>query len=257
MTVKRFVCVCLALLLSMALPLSAAAETRSPIAAFRFDPTNAVAEGGLKDNGYGDKDTGYLATEGEARLFASVDGVEMRKLEWTKDLYETNGEPAMQPAMTGGAKHPWGEGAYLEVRVSTKGCAGIDFSAQLGATKKGPRDFTLQYSVDGEDYTDVASYSLTTNKYMENAFAVRLPADADDRETLYIRIAVAGETLVGGGEGLVGTTSGEVAVNNIVVSASKESGMAGLSLPVWLAIGAAVLVPTATVAVLAVRRKKA
>lgn len=187
---------------------------------FSFDAANAVAEGGLKDNGYGDKDTGYLATKGEALLFASVDGIEMRKLEWTKDLYETSGEPAMQPAMTGGAKHPWGEGAYLEVQVSTEGRKNIVFSCELGATKKGPRNYTLQYSTDGETYADVATYSLTTNKYMEQAFdRVALPKEADNCKMLYIRIAVTGEELVGGGEGLVGTTSGETAINNIVITA--------------------------------------
>lgn len=258
MTLKRFGCLCLTVLVVLALPLSAVAETHPPLAQFRFDPTNAVAEGGLKDNGYGDKDTGYLATTGEALLFASVDGVELRKLEWSKDLYETSGEPTMQPVMTGGNKHPWGEGAYWEVQVSTKGVADIEFSFELGATNKGPRDYTLQYSVDGNTYTDVASYSLTTNKYM-HTFHAQLPAHADDRETLYIRVAVAGETLVGGGEGLVGTTSGETAVNNIVVSAAGEAGIRGegVGAAVWLTIAAAVIALAVTVSVLVLRRRKA
>ncbi len=189
-----------------------------PIAVFTFDNATAQAEINLADWSYGDKESGYFATEGEGKLFASVNGTDPRKLEWSKDDYSGTG---LQPVMTGGIKNPWAEGAYLEVRVSTVGAKAVTFSAEIGATKKGPRDYQLQYSVDGVSFTDVGEVvSLTNNKELQPIFTkVALPDDAAGLETLFIRVAVASDALVGGGNGLYGSTSGETAVNHVCVEA--------------------------------------
>lgn len=195
------------------------------IADFSYDNTDAVPEENIELKGYGDKDKGYNATQGDGDLYASVDGKEYRKLEWTKDGYSGVG---IQPAMTGGARHPWGEGAFLEVRLSTVGWYDLTFSAQLGATNKGPRDYQLKYSLDGKSYTNLGEvYSLSDNKVMERAFqAVPLPKEAENVEMLYIRIAVVGDETVGGMQGFIGTTSGEVAVNEVEVSGSYHRELA-------------------------------
>ena len=226
-------------------PVSAESAQEEILAAFSFDNTGAVAEDNIELLGYGDKDKGYNSTTGDAELYATVDGATWRKLEWTKDDYSGCG---MQPAMTGGNNHPWAEGAYLEVQVSTKGCKGISFSSKLGATNKAPRDYQLQYSTDGVTYQNVGEvYSLSDNKTMEQAFdRVSLPADADDQAMLYIRMAVVGETLVNGTTGLYGTTSGDVAVNDIVVYAQSGAGADGLPLGVWIALGGGTAVAIAT-----------
>ena len=186
------------------------------IAQFQYDNTKAVAEVGLKDNGYGDKDTGYVATSGEGLLFASVDGKGLRKLEWSKDDYDSNG---LQAVVTGGNYHPWDEGAYMEVQVSTVGLKSVGFEAILGGTNKGPRDFALQYSLDGETYTDTGDvYYITDNKRLEQAFDVTLPAETAGQETLYIRMKVASSATIGGEVSLYGHTGGEVAVHRITIT---------------------------------------
>ncbi len=256
---KKTAVICLAWLMLLGSVLTASASEKTEIlTGFVFNNTNAVAEGGLKDNGYGDKDTGYIATMGEGLLFASVDGKAYRKLEWTKDDYSGFG---LQPAMTGGNFHPWGEGAYFEVQVSTRGCKAVDFSAQIGATKKGPRDYQLQYSLDGVNFENVGEvYSLTDNKSMEQAFDhVVLPAEAGDRDKVYIRVAVVGEALVGGGTGLYGTTGGETAINNVYVTQSHHAQpSAGVPAVVWvlLIVGAVVVVAAAVIVVIVLRKKK-
>lgn len=188
------------------------------VAAFEFSNSEAVAELNLEQNGFGDKQNGYRASEGEGVIVASVNGTDARKLEWSKDDYSGEG---LQPVMTGGTKNPWGEGAYLEIRVSTVNAGRVAFSASIGATKKGPRDYQLQYSVDGETFTDIGeSVSLTANKQLQPLFkSVELPDDAAGQEMLYIRIAVASDTRVNGESGLYGSTGGETAVNHVRVAA--------------------------------------
>lgn len=208
-------CACACLCVLMLVPVQA--QEASIITSISFPNDSAVAEENLSVSGYGDKDSGYAASTVGGRLYASVSGTDLRKLEWSKGEYVGVG---MQPVMTGGTKNPWGSGAYLELRVSTRGYENITFSADIGATKKGPRDYKLQYSTDGVTFTDVAGcvFTVTANKTMYQAFEnAALPAAADNAEMLYIRIAVASNILVGGSAGLIGGTGGETAINNIEV----------------------------------------
>ncbi|MBQ3069218.1 MAG: hypothetical protein IJD01_04630 [Clostridia bacterium] len=187
------------------------------ITAIAFDNASAVAEENLSLSGYGDKESGYAASTVGGRLYASVSGTDLRKLEWSKGEYGAEG---LQPVMTGGTKNPWGSGAYLELRTSTAGYEDIAFSAQLGATNKGPCDYKLQYSVDGVTFRDVAGafFSVTTNKTLFQAFdKTALPADADNADTLVIRITVASNRMVNGTAGLIGSTGGETAINHMAV----------------------------------------
>ena len=208
-----FLCVLL-LLGTGVMTVSADSDT---ITAIAFDNASAVAEENLSLSGYGDKESGYAASTIGGRLYASVSGTDLRKLEWSKGEYGAEG---LQPVMTGGTKNPWGSGAYLELRTSTAGYEDIAFSAQLGATNKGPCDYKLQYSVDGVTFRDVAGafFSVTTNKTLFQAFdKTALPADADNADTLVIRITVASNRMVNGTAGLIGSTGGETAINHIAV----------------------------------------
>lgn len=191
-------------------------DSGTTIAEFDYDNTGAVAEVGLKDDGFGDKDTGYLATTGEGLLFASVNGTDPRKLEWSKDDYNGQG---LQAVVTGGNLNPWAEGAYIEVQVSTVGYDSVRFSADIGGTNKGPKDFALQYSTDGITYVDTGdTYAITDNKVFETAFNAELPDEAAGKETLFIRMAVASDQTIGGEISLYGHTGGETAIGRIVVT---------------------------------------
>lgn len=209
---------CLILLASMPLCFASAATTDTLIAQFSYSGGTAGADIA------GDQDAGYGVSMGDATVHTSVNGTDSRKLEWTSDEYTHGDSAAVQPTMTAGNNNPWAIGAYAEIRLSTVGYTDIVFSAKLGGTKKGPRDFKLQYSLDGVTYTDVGvSYSITTNKVMEQAFdEVTLPADAGNADTLYIRMTNTSDTLINGSTGLTGATGGETAVNDIIVSGIGE-----------------------------------
>ena len=203
------------------LPLTASAVTVSGTLVAQFSYTGGTAGTDV----VGDMTSGYGFSMGHAALHASVNGTDARKLEWTSDAYADGAASNVQPTMTAGSNNPWAVGAYVEVRLSTKGYTDVKFSAKLGGTKKGPRDFKLQYSVDGANFQDVgASYQITTNKTMQQAFdRVALPSEASDRETLWIRMTVCSDALINGTTGLSGATGGETAVNDVVITATGEA----------------------------------
>lgn len=214
-----------------------------------------TASGADLEETYGGKKEGYIFTGGVlaagARLFASVTGEGLetikeddpatpdedesyspfRKIEWSKAEY-TIGETEenVVPVMTAGKKNPWGKTPYFLIQLSTEGYEGIHFSVEMTATKKGPKNLKLQYSADGKTFTDIesGSYSITTNKKMETAFDLDLAGNQYVNQKLFYVRVVAADTAIVSGEGDFydesageGTTSGELAINNIKVTGRK------------------------------------
>lgn len=187
-------------------------------------------EGGLAEETLdsGDKTSGYPQTSGlAANLSASIDGENGRKIEWSSDPYDVGTASIAVPVMAAGKKNPWvsGRSPYLQIALSTKGYTSLSFSAMLGATKKGPAHYQLQYSTDGTSFTDVpgGAFTLTSNKQLVQAFdRLALPGGADDADMLYLRIAVVGEETVGGALLRDNPTSGEVAINDIRIFGAEK-----------------------------------
>lgn len=187
----------------------------------------------------------YAATGGEkaesAELRASVNATDAAKIKWsgTADLYKnqigttaTDQSPVMGTSKTDGLA--WGEYPYFETSVSTKGYEDIKLSALLGGTKKGPRSWELQYSLDGSSFTTVenSSYTLTDNKAMFKAFdEVELPDTCDNQSRVYIRIAANENAAINGINTIVGQTSGDAAVNNIEITGVSLSVITSLDAP--------------------------
>lgn len=179
----------------------------------------------------------YTATGGErqstSNLYASSNAISHSALIWsgTKDLFVNDGvsnqAPILEPSTTG-----WGAYPYFETVVSTAGYEDIKFSAKVSATKKGPRDWKLQYSLDGVNYTDAATaYTIIKNKDMELAFDnVALP-DCTNQKTIYIRI-VAANNIAYNGTNYIGATGGSAAINNIKVTGSSLSVITELTEPI-------------------------
>lgn len=185
----------------------------------------------------------YTATSGEnaeiSNLTASVDAVSQNKIKWsgTADLY-LNDEVTDQAPVIGTSKtdnRAWGEYPYFEVVTSTVGYEDVTFSAKLGGTKKGPRDWKLQYSLDGVTYKDVenATYSIVNNKTMELAFDnVSLPAECNNVSGLRIRMVVYVDAAINGINAIIGATSGDAAVNNVSVNGRSTGVVTKLEAPV-------------------------
>lgn len=186
----------------------------------------------------------YSATSGKkqdtAILKASVDAQSNSKLKWSGADAYTNSEcsvspdqsPVMSTSKTDGIG--WGSYPYFVTSLSTAGYGNITFSARLGGTKKGPRDWKLQYSLDGNTYTDIqdATYSIKNNKAMELAFDnVALPEACDNQLMVYIRMVVSNDIAINGSNTIVNQTSGDAAVNNIHITGSLLANLDTLYAP--------------------------
>lgn len=218
-----------ALILSCLTPVQSFAATEEILAAFEYTALDAtVPESNLTN---GDKDSGYEASHGvmksSAKLFASVDGENPRKLEWSAAEYEyKNSSIAMVPLMTAGGKNPWGENPYFEVQCTTTGFENIKFSAKVSGSNKGPANYKLQYSTDGTNYKDVVTAAkITVNKDLtSNLFNnASLPVGASDQQKVYFKIIATDTATIGGGD-FKGTTGGEAAINDIIISGTSKSG---------------------------------
>ena len=187
----------------------------------------------------------YKATSGEnadsSELRASVNAKDYAQIKWsgTADLYVnadtslgTDQSPVMGTSKSAGLA--WGQYPYFETTVSTLGYEDIHFTSKLGGTKKAPRDWKLQYSLDGVNYTDVenASHRITANKTMEQAFNdVKLPAECDNQSKVYVRMVVYADAAINGINAIINQTSGDAAVNNVRITGSSTAVVTRLEAP--------------------------
>lgn len=85
------------------------------------------------------------------------------------------------------------EGRYLQFEFSTKGFTDIVISARLRASGAGPRNFIMQYSLDGVDFTDIegSNFSVVHNSVndalMQLINRYPLPEAIWDQQTVYLR----------------------------------------------------------------------
>ncbi len=213
------------------------------IAAWDYDYTANSAQ--LTSGDATGAESYYTATSGEyqatSNLYASVNAKDNAKLKWsgTADLY-TNDSGTLasdQAPVMGTSKTSalgWGSYPYFETVVSTAGFENIKFSAKLGGSKKAPKEWKLQYSLDGVNYTDVndAVYSINKNKTMEQAFNdIQLPAECNNVKTLYIRMVVSKNLAINGTDTIINSTSGDAAVNNIKITGASLSVITSLYAP--------------------------
>ena len=212
------------------------------LAAWEYDyiaDSSDIVNADLSGNGYA-----YNASSGQladlAKLAGSVNASDTAKIKWSGlgDEYK-NGSPSgkTQVPVMGTSKSnnlAWGEYPYFETSVSTKRYENICFSAMLGGSKMAPRDWKLQYSLNGRDYYDIpnASYSITNNKEMQQAFrSVPLPDVCADRENICIRAVACEDVAINGIDVIVGSVSGDAAINNVKVTGTKISAITHLDEP--------------------------
>ena len=216
-----------------------AAESTETIASLSYSMSNqhtdAETDGTLSKTKYGTKKGGYKFTTGNALLFASLNGTDKRKLEWSKEAYKdafANNSSSKQPVMTAGKKNPWQSGStpYFEIQLSTEGYKNISFSAYVGATKKGPKSYRVTYAAgDSTTFSPIsgATLNLPDNK-QTTKISASLPAAAGNQKMVKVRIEITSLTSLGGEDmtSVQNNTGGEVAINHIIISGAKETAAA-------------------------------
>ncbi|MBE5959884.1 MAG: hypothetical protein E7256_00620 [Lachnospiraceae bacterium] len=91
------------------------------------------------------------------------------------------------------------EGDYYLITLDSLLYGNITLNYSMKSSATGPKNFQVAYSVDGEQWTDVALHSISQKSTFEN-FSVTLPEGANNAEMLYIRLMVAGNVAVNGNE---------------------------------------------------------
>ena len=85
----------------------------------------------------------------------------------------------------------WHNGAgtkYWQIRFSTQGYQNINFSSAQRSSTTGPRDFQVQFSLNGTTWTDTgASLVVTDNISQGHITEFELGAELEDQETVYLR----------------------------------------------------------------------
>ncbi|BBH18672.1 hypothetical protein Back11_00170 [Paenibacillus baekrokdamisoli] len=111
---------------------------------------------------------------------------------------------------------------YWQAQFSTLGYSGITLSSKQYGTNGGPRDFKLQYSVDGTNFVDFSDvYALTTAIATKN---IALPSGADNQANVYIRwlnasnASISASNTGANGTGTITQTSGNSRIADIIVT---------------------------------------
>ena len=230
------------LIMSFASIQAISADKETVLAKFFYEQQN-TSDDSLNVTYGGSADEGYGATTGifkdSSVLYASTNGISSKKLEWSNydgadgNDYSDSADELIGavPVMAAGGKNPWGDAsvtpAYFEIVTSTAGYEDITFSADLGGSKKGAKNFKLSYSINGTDFTDVSDtvYSISKNKTMQKLFDnVPLPGTVYDADKLYLKIYAADNAAISGDLLSDNPTGGENAINNIRIKGTPLSG---------------------------------
>ncbi|SDZ61752.1 F5/8 type C domain-containing protein [Evansella caseinilytica] len=129
------------------------------------------------------------------------------------------GQGELAKAIEAGGWHI-AEEKYWLVQFNAKGFKNITVSSWQTGSETGPRDFQVQYSIDGETWKDVENGNVTVeNNWMSGALSdVLLPADAENQETVFLRWVNISSVAIGGGTvDAVGTNS----IDSIIITGNQ------------------------------------
>lgn len=117
----------------------------------------------------------------------------------------------------------WSNGTgkkYWQITITTKGYKNIKLCSKQKGSKTGPCDFKVQYSLDGDNWHDIAKSTVTitdsfTTGYLKDLL---LPSFCDDQATLNVRWVMSSNSSIEGG--IVGR-QGTNRIDDIIVTGEK------------------------------------
>lgn len=115
---------------------------------------------------------------------------------------------------------------YWQIVLSTQGYKNLNITAKVRSSGTGPKNFNLQYSLDGINFTNIdnSNYQTTTTPaYIPTIIA--LPVAVNDKANVYIRFANTDDANVSGtSNGGKVANGGTSSINNIIVKGTPTSG---------------------------------
>ncbi|MDQ0253048.1 endonuclease YncB(thermonuclease family) [Evansella vedderi] len=120
------------------------------------------------------------------------------------------------------------EDSYWFAAFSTEGFEEISFSSRHFGSLTGPRDFTVEYSLNGENWLDVPGTDITVgNNWTSGVLAnISLPEEVNDQETVYLRwlntsnVSIRGDNVAGGGTNRVD----DVVIQGVPLDGAMDPG---------------------------------
>lgn len=117
----------------------------------------------------------------------------------------------------------WDNGSgkkYWQITIATEGYKNLKLSSKQKGSKTGPRDFKVQYSLDGNTWHDVAKSSITISESFTSGFLknLLLPKSCEDLAILNIRWVMNSNSSIEGG--IVGK-QGTNRIDDIIVTGEK------------------------------------
>lgn len=105
----------------------------------------------------------------------------------------------------------WAIGDYYQIQFSTTGISEITLTWDATGSNTGPRDFKVQYSVDGSNFTDASgtnsTYQLTNDSWSSGSYkpastrvlSLTTVASLNNTANVFIRFVCTSTTSIGGG----------------------------------------------------------
>ena len=143
----------------------------------------------------------------------------------------------------------WDDGngtKYWQVQTSTLGFENLLLSSAQRSSGTGPRDFTVEYSLNGTDWFDVPGSDITVaNNFTSGVLdEVALPAACNNQPTLYLRWIMTSNTTVN--DGTVGA-AGTSRIDDMLLTGEDIPTPVAFPIPLW-ALLISVLLMTGAVA---------
>ncbi|MGL4608006.1 MAG: chitobiase/beta-hexosaminidase C-terminal domain-containing protein [Eubacteriaceae bacterium] len=139
----------------------------------------------------------------------------------------TNATGALGYANSGINVGGWNDGAnakYWNAKFSTKGAANLTVTSSHRSSGTGPRDFKLQYSLNGIEYKDVVNGAFVIPNALPLSALVNkvaLPLEVNNQETVYLRWLLTSNTSAAAGTIASGGTS---TINYVTVAGAEYYG---------------------------------
>lgn len=144
----------------------------------------------------------------------------------------TYSNPAGNGSTESFSSNTWAVGDYYEFTTNSTGYEGITVSFDQTGSNTGPRDFKIEYSIDGTTFTDFDTYSLpgppavawSTSTPVVPAstsffFDLSSIAALDNDSSIYFRLTNTSTTSINGGTVASGGTG---RVDNVVIATIPE-----------------------------------
>ena len=154
-----------------------------------------------------------------ARMTADADGTSQYPPLWN----DSNQAFALSP--DDGLK--WTATSGFTFTLSTAGYENICLSCQAYTTASGPRSATLQYSLDGESWTDITAYRnvLLPTSLSDYLIEAALPAACNNQATVYVRTVTAENKTNGGAVLHNNLSKGNLYINDVVFSGERNGAL--------------------------------